>query len=402
MKLLHTADWHVGRALMNVSRQPDIAAAVEEVVELARSERPDLIVHCGDLFDSLRPAYADMDWTLDRLRELAEVCPVVVIAGNHDSTALFELFGKLLGESRLCFVARARPPAEGGILEFHCGAGEIARLAPLPFVHANRTIESFESPENWMADYADRVQAIVDALARGLLDGYDPARHVLLFAAHLFVSGARFSSSERPIHVTDTYATRSERLPPVAYAAYGHLHRPQPLPGVAVGRYAGSLVPLDFGELDEVKEIVIVEAEPGRPARISPRPLRSGRRLRRITASLAELETLAPEIGDDLCLVTVRTESPIPDLSLRVAELLPRATLLDVREDCAASRVRVVSEARAHEAEPGFERLFEEYLGAQGVRAGSANRVLETFTALLREVEHEEEARMLELEALEG
>src|SRR5262249_52967317 len=132
------------------------------------------------------------------------------------------------------------------------------------------------------------------ALARGLTHGYDPGRHVLVLVAHLFVTGARFSTSERPLTVSDVYATHCERLPQVSYAAYGHVHRPQRLPGPVAGRYAGSVVQLDFGEAGEQKEVVIVDAAPGRPARVETRPLSAGRPLRRIEGTLAEIQALAP------------------------------------------------------------------------------------------------------------
>src|SRR5262249_32997418 len=161
----------------------------------------------------------------------------------------------------------------------------------------------------WMTSYADRVDRIQRALAEGLTRGYDPARHVLVLAAHLFVTGARVSTSERPLTVSDVYATHAERLPPVSYAADGHVHRPQALPGRVPGRYAGSGVPIDFGELGERKEVVVVDAEPGRPARVEARPLCAGRPLVRLEGTLAEIEAKAPGVGRALVAAVVRTET---------------------------------------------------------------------------------------------
>ena len=129
---------------MNVSREPDIRAAVEKIIALAREEGPDLILHAGDLFDALRPGVEDMHWTIDRLRELAAVAPVLVVCGNHDSPALFRLFDKLLGpRSRIRFVAHPRLPEAGGVLEVPAKGGdeEVARVALLPFVHASRMVD---------------------------------------------------------------------------------------------------------------------------------------------------------------------------------------------------------------------------------------------------------------------
>ena len=196
MRLLHISDWHLGRLTYRCPRAPDHESVLDEILELARDVRPHLICHTGDVFDGLRPAYPEMTRAIDALEELAAVAPVVVVAGNHDSPALFRLFNRLQGgAARIHFVDQARPPADGGILEFPAAENEVIRLAPLPFVHANRMVDRFEDSSTWMASYADRIHRIEDALNRGLTKSYDPARDVLIFAAHLYVTGARFSGS---------------------------------------------------------------------------------------------------------------------------------------------------------------------------------------------------------------
>src|SRR5690606_16020260 len=152
--------------------QPDHETVIGEILEIARRERPDLILHTGDLFDQARPGYETLQFGIDALQELAALAPTVVLAGNHDSTALFQVFQKLLGpRGRLRFVDRAAPPEKGGILEFPGRGDERIRLAPLPFVHQNRMVEAFDDPATWMASYADRIQKIESALGRGLQDG---------------------------------------------------------------------------------------------------------------------------------------------------------------------------------------------------------------------------------------
>jgi exonuclease SbcD len=264
-------------------------------------------------------------------------------------------------------------------------------------------VDHFEHPDTWMAAYADRVGRIVRRLEVGMQQGYDPGRHVQLFTAHLFVTGARFSQSERPITVSDAYATRSEELPLVSYCAYGHVHRPQRLPGIVQGRYAGSVVPFDFGEQDEEKEVVLVDARPGEAPVIESRRLEAGRPLRRLEGTIEELERLAPGVGPCLCLVTVRTERPLANASERVASLLPEATLLDVFEDCAASRLAplTLSEAEQHGTEASFVDLFRDYLAVTGVRAGTADRVLRTFDTLLTAVENEQTVVLPEIEEID-
>jgi len=392
MKLLHVSDWHLGRVTYNEPRSSDHDAVLSEIIGLARSERPDVVCHTGDLFDQARPAYPDMVRGITALQELATTAPVVVLCGNHDSPALFALFRQMLGpDSPIRFIDKARRPDDGGVLHFDTAADEVLRLAPLPFVHANRLVDAFEDPTRWMADYADRVHLIESALARGLADGFDNRRDVAVFAAHLHVGGAHFSGSERPIHISDTYASRLEHLPTVSYAAFGHIHQPQALPGsVVTGRYAGSPIQLDFGEVGEQKTVVLVEARPGRPAHVDVINLSSGRPLRRLEGNLDELRTVAATVGEELCLVTVHTDTPAVALSEQMRAMFPNAVLLQVHEICAANRIEVLTKASVTaDVEPGFEELFRDYLAEQGTKGAPADHVMRTFASLIAAADEE-------------
>ncbi|WP_428265889.1 metallophosphoesterase family protein [Haliangium sp.] len=394
MKLLHISDWHLGRTTYGASRAGDHEAVLDEMVDHARVFAPDLIVHTGDLFDSVRPAYDDLHRALDALDRLAELAPAVVLRGNHDSAALFSVFNRLGHPSRrVHFVERAKKPSAGGILDFECASGHRVRLASLPFVHANRMVDGFEDPKRWTSEYAKRIHTITAALGQGLEEGWDPERDVLVFAAHLHVAGATWSGSERPLHVGDHYASQLERLPTVSYAAFGHIHKPQALPGsIVTGAYAGSPLQLDFGEVGEQKSIVAVEAEPGQAPRIERIPLTRGRRLASFTGDLDALARAADELGDAICKLVIDTASPEPELSRRVRELVPRAEVVEVVERCAERRIQALDErAPADETrEPGLDELLSDFLAENGTDQAPAERVLDTFRAALTAIEAEE------------
>lgn len=400
MKLLHTSDWHLGRVTYNHPRSDDHDAVLREITQIARDRHPDLILHTGDLFDVVRPAYPDIERGMHALQELARFAPVVVVCGNHDSPALFRIFQNLLGDdARIRFVDRPRHPRNGGILEFPTAAGERIRLAALPFIHANRVVDAFDAPESWNADYAERVQSYEDILAKGLEEGSDSASDILLFAAHLHVGGASFSGSERAITVADAYATRSERIPAVSYAAFGHIHKPQRLPGPVPGRYAGSPIQLDFGEEGEEKQVVFVEASPGRPAEIEDIKLKGGRPLMRVSGTLEELRQKAAEVGNALCLVTVHTETTVPELSRSVRDALPHATVLEVFERSAAPSARIVTRAGGDErTEPSNRELFAVYLDQLAVR--DRQKTSDVFIEILEALSSEQEPHFAEEDLL--
>jgi DNA repair protein SbcD/Mre11 len=394
MRLLHVSDWHLGRTTYNASRAEDHDVVIAEIVGYAREHKPDLIVHTGDLFDVVRPAYPDMVRGISALQELAVIAPVVVICGNHDSPALFDVFGQLLGPgSPIRFASRARTPDQGGILTFPAAGGEIIRLAPLPFVHANRMLDGFEEPGTWSALYADRIHRVEEVLARGLSDGYDNSRDVAIFAAHLYVGGAVLSGSERRIQVGENYATHLDHLPAVTYAAFGHIHKPQNLPGSLVnGCYAGSPLQLDFGELGEAKRVVLVDARPGHPPEIQSLPLSGGRPLWRFEGTMEQLAEAAPGVGRALALLTIHSPSTVSDLHSRVQDLLSEAVILDVYPVAADRKLDAVVSTPPAGPEPSIQELFHTYLVEQGTRGAAADRVMTTFSKLLEAIETEQDA----------
>jgi DNA repair protein SbcD/Mre11 len=417
MRLLHISDWHIGRILYREPRAADHDAVLQEIAGIAADARPDLILHTGDVFDTARPAVRDMQRAISWLRELAIVAPVAVIAGNHDSPALFRVFNSLLSDihhdtavsaqARIRFVDKARSGRDG-ILRYHVSTqhgDNVLQVAPLPFIRDGLIVDTMEDPATWLRSYADRVQLMETALGHELATGFDPSRDVNVFAAHLYVGGATFDRSEKPIHVSDVYATQVTAIPPVSYAAFGHIHKPQPLPGGTVtGRYAGSPIPLDFGERDEVKTVVVVDLEPGRPAKVEPVNLTAGRPLREFTGTLDELAALAPGWGNALSKLIIHTEIPTPDLSDLVARLLPAAVLCDVAEVCATSTLAPVEETAGEApAEPQLPELFREFLTGRVTTGAEAEHVARQFTDLLHALDeerppgHKEERRIEEL-----
>lgn len=364
MRILHVSDWHLGATLGRIRRREDHATVIDEMVAIADERRPDLVIHTGDLFDHGRPGADDMTVAIDALRRLAVHCPVVVLAGNHDSPALFEVFERLLhlatGDANIRFIPRARPPADGGILDFPVGDQRI-RLAPLPFVHPNQLLDVFAIDETkWMADYTGQVRLIEEALGAGLLDGYDGARDVLLFAAHLHVGGVSFSGSERPLHITEHYATETAHLPPVSYAAFGHIHKPQTIPGGVSGQYAGSAIPINFGEMKETKRVVVVDVDPGRAARVESIPLSGGRKLFRLEGTLPALAK--HKVGNAIIDLTVHTEERLVGLDDQIARIFPDAAVFDLRERVHGIEPTIVEPPSKDDVEPPLRELFESYL----------------------------------------
>jgi DNA repair protein SbcD/Mre11 len=394
MRVLHTSDWHLGTTLGRVRREADHEAVLDEIAAVAAQGGLDLVIHTGDVFDHARPAVDDMHRAFEALARLAAHAPVVVIAGNHDSSDLFEVLDRVVGLSArlsgdgaahpIRFVGHARPASQGGLLTLPGGSsgGEELRLAVLPFVHPNALVRSFDlAAERWNGSYTDGVGLVEANLADGLTRGFDPTRHVALFAAHLHVGGATWSGSERKVHVADDYATKVDHLPTASYAAFGHIHRPQELPG-SVGRYAGSPIPIDFGEIGEAKSVIVLDAPPGRRARPEVVPLSGGRALVRLAGTLEEIAARADPASTGIHQVIVDVDTPQPDLADQIARLLPNATLHSVTERVAGAAALVAEEVDPG-AEPPVADQFREFLAAKGTSGPRVDRAMRVFEAFM-------------------
>lgn len=380
MKLLHTADWHLGAKLGRHDRMEDHQAALRALLDVAASERPDLIVHAGDLFDAYRPPYPALRLGVTALQRLAKIAPTVVIGGNHDSGALFDVLDDMAGMAsprRLWFVTSPR------VLEFDALAEVPVALACVPFIPPGAITDyATGDASRFEGDYADGIRNLNDHVIGGAREVAGP-HGIVLYAAHLHVDGARPGNSERRFTVGEDHATHTKGLHRALYCAFGHIHDPQQLPGSARGRYAGSLIPLDYGEGGQTKHAVVVTI--GDDVRIRERELPPGRPLQSFAGTLYELEARAANGALDGCFLkaVVKSDDPIPELADRVAEWSPGCVIFNLVNEVANRSVKAISGAEDSD-EPSIEDLFVEWRGTAATgKATKAPR--DTVLALFRE-----------------
>lgn len=333
MRLLHTGDWHVGRAIRGRPRTEEFGDALQEVVGIARQEGVDAVLLAGDLYDHRSPAPEADALVFEALVRLYEASiPVVVIPGNHDSALRLEALAKLLAPIGVTVVPRVVPPDQGGLIEVPARDGnEVALVACVPFVPERRFGDAaalFRATEEWYQGYAEGMGRLLAAMTEPFREN-----RVNVLLAHLFTDGAIPGGGEHQITIGIEYAISPSRLPPTAsYVALGHVHRPQAVRGApSPTRYAGSLLQLDFGEMEQTKSVAIVDASPGRPAKVREVPLSAGRRLLDVEGSFDEVLAKGRELPDAHLRVFVTTEGPVPGMAARVRDALPNAVDVSLR-----------------------------------------------------------------------
>ncbi len=381
MKILHTSDWHVGKRLGRHDRMEEHRAVLDEVVGIAADREVDLVVHSGDLFDRPIPPVDSLQVALDALVRLGDGGrrPVIVVAGNHDSGELFEALAPFLERFGIHIVGRIKPPSAGGVISVETSGG-VAHVAAFPFLRAAQTVDFMARADRWYGAYADRVRRICEAYSDAVLEAVSERPGVGLLVAHVMVDGVAVARDaprgERELHIGQAYAATGQALPTALdYVALGHIHAPQPVPGVAVpAEYAGSLLQLDFGEAGEAKRVVLVEASPGVPASIESIPVTAGKPLLRVSGSWSQIGGRDDLDGAWLDLV-VDTDGPDPGLADTARERFDGVVKVQARYE----RPSGDDTARRTSGRPWID-LYGEYHQATYGRP-PAPALVEAFTA---------------------
>ena len=302
VKLLHTSDWHVGKAIRGRSRASEHRAVLAEVAEVAEREAVDVVLVGGDLFDVAAPTPESEQLVYEALLGLSaeRTRPVVVIAGNHDSPSRLAAVAPVFAAHGVHVLARPTRPADGGVLELATTGGDV-RLALLPFP-SQRAAVGIDDLMDRRADehgtsYADRVRSLLELLTAGFATD---AVNVVL--AHLMVMGGSMGGGERSAHTVFDYWVPATAFPTTAqYVGLGHLHRPQHLDGPSPLRYCGSPLQLDFGETANEPSVTIVAATAGKAGvEVREVGLSTGTRLRSLRGTPDALLSTDPDVvGDD-------------------------------------------------------------------------------------------------------
>lgn len=378
MKILHTADWHVGRTIRGRSRADEHRDVLGEIVAIAADRQVDLVLVAGDLFDTAAPSAESERIVYRALLDLAAVAPVVAIAGNHDHPGRLRAVTPLLELGRVTMAPNLARPDDGGVVRVTSEGGETARVALLPFLSRRAIVRADELMAGEAAEhegtYAARLERVI-----GRLVGEPDLGEINLIVAHLMVHGAATGGGERSAHTIFDYSIPAGAFPGgLNYVALGHLHRPQRIPAPAPVWYSGSPLQLDFGEVGDTKGVLVVDVEPGLPAQVEEVRLSKGRRLLHLEGTLEQVI----EQGRALDGVYLRVELDEParaGLADEVRAELPDAVDVTLSPERRERR----SEAPAAKVGRSPIELFTEYLQ---IRDARDERVEALFAELLGDV----------------
>jgi DNA repair protein SbcD/Mre11 len=340
LRLIHTADWHLGQQLYGVSRDFEHAAFLDWLLDTLETECADALIIAGDIFDSTNPptsAQRSFNRFLVEARRRRPDIDIVLVAGNHDSPARLAAPLPFLEAIGIHLTAHLPRTADGVIdtdkilVPLHDADGEIAAwCAAVPYLRP----ADLHGSGDGASDLVGAVEEVYDEVLTSAMQRREPGQ-ALVATGHCYLTGGRTSElSERRILVGGEHALPVDVFPEdIDYAALGHLHLAQRVGGRDMVRYSGSPIPMSLVEGRYTHQVVMVEFDDGN-VEITAIPVPRSVEILRVpsTGALAPdelLEALVELELDDLPAeqwpfleVGVRLDEPRPGLREEVAAVL--------------------------------------------------------------------------------
>lgn len=263
MKLLHTADWHLGQTFFDYDRKFEHSLFLEWLGEQVRSQGVDVLLIAGDVFDGPNPSAESQRMYYRFLREVTGANPalqVIIVAGNHDSAARLEAPHVLLEMINVTVRGVVRRTSEGEIDFEHL----VVPLVKGGYCLAVPYLRQGDYPE--AGSYAEGVRKMYEGVFACVKSKAGVGAGPVVAMGHLQATGSEISEYDRSER---TVIGGLECVSPdsfdreIAYTALGHLHRGQRVSGREHVRYAGAPLPMSFAERNNRHGVTLVEIVEG-------------------------------------------------------------------------------------------------------------------------------------------
>lgn len=355
LRILHTADWHLGQTIRGYSRAYEQQCALDSLLQIVLERQVDTLIIAGDVFDSQHPSGEAQHMfyrTMARLHADNPGLNTVVVAGNHDAAGRLEAPHPLLTAFKVHVVGNVRRTLERldcdrHLITLHDVHGE-AYLHVIAVSYPTAACLPALSGLELEPDETNVVRAVRE-LYQELAETLAPRLAGLPFVTtgHLHVrGGAESEGAERRILVGGQHAVPHDVFPAdTAYVALGHLHKAQQV-GAETIRYSGSLIPLSATEQPYVHGVTLITIDQGLVATEQieiPRPVP----FLRLPAAGAEIRL--SELADHLRALAVPSDLPAhlrPFVQIRLSRVGLGAGFREKVEQIAAEYAVRIVEAR--------------------------------------------------------
>ncbi|MGE9551894.1 exonuclease subunit SbcD [Erwinia amylovora] len=303
MRVIHTADWHLGQFFYTKSRAAEHQAFLDWLLVQAEEQQVDAIIVAGDIFDTgSPPSYARELYNRFVVRLQQTQCQLVILGGNHDSVTTLNESRELLACLNTRVIAAASDDPREQVLLLKTRDGQPgALLCAIPYLRP-RDITTSKAGQSGQ----EKQQTLLEAITRHYQQCWQEAlaqREAMclplpiIATGHLTTMGVTKSDAVRDIYIGTLDAFPAQAFPPADYIALGHIHRAQRIASTEHIRYSGSPIPLSFDELGKEKSVFLVDFANGRLSSVQPLNIPLFQPMQMIKGSLAEIENQLAEIG---------------------------------------------------------------------------------------------------------
>lgn len=319
MKILHLSDLHFGKRLNNFSLLEDQIYVNQQIFQLAKNQKIDVVIIAGDIFDKSIPSADAVQLFDDFLNSWAELnLPIFIISGNHDSAERLSFGLNIFSHNNIYISPVYNGEIKSITLKDHYGN---INFYLLPFLKPSMVRPFFPDEE-----IKSHTQALKIALKNLPLNKDE--RNILI--AHQFVTGAVVSDSEE-INVGGLDNIDAHIFDDFDYVALGHIHTPQTILRDTI-RYCGSLLKYSFSETNQQKSATIIDITTKEQINITTFPIKPLHDMRKIKGNYAELTNRQNYINtntDDYIFATLTDEEDIPDAINRLRSIYPNIMQLE-------------------------------------------------------------------------
>lgn len=365
MRLIHTADWHLGRSLKGKDRTGEIEFALDELLCQARDLNVDAVLVAGDIFETFNPTVEAERVAYQFFCNLqAAKIPTVAIAGNHDSAARIDGLASLLSFVGVHALGKPRVADDGGVITLDTPSGKLC-VGAMPFANERRMLDPDElwhqSDLQQLQSYRETVSWLLNDLTNSFRDD-----SVNILMSHTMIDGAKLANSEKDFHSKGTYALPRQSLPAQAqYIALGHIHKRQSIEGYPHAFYSGSLIQVDFGEAEEEKGFNLITVEPGMPAQVDFIPISCQKPLKVVECELTNyeerLEFLRNHPG--YLKVIIHLQTPQVGLADKIRKICPQVIHVEPRYPEASQNRKQSLSGEKLDPVGEFGRYYQDNLG---------------------------------------
>ena len=284
MRLLHTADWHLGKTLKGQNLLDDQKFILDELFKVIDDQKPDAILICGDIYDRNVPPVDAVELFNEILNRFAEKnLPTLIISGNHDSAKRLNFGSKLFERQNIFIAAKIAKEPKNIVLEDNFG--EIY-FSMIPFFVPIEIKYKFFDKNSENPTYNAANKFYVDLSRKKIPFG---KRSVAL--AHVFISGETKTESVREI-VGGAEGISAKIFSEYNFTALGHLHSPH-----CSGKnifYSGSPLKYSFDEANQKKSVSIVDIDAQGNVKVNNIKLKPRKDLIIVEGTFNELKNRAP------------------------------------------------------------------------------------------------------------